>query len=96
VGYLTANQKISDGTQPLILVSAYENQALFEKQMHLFSMDVVSGITNARGDELSYNSGSLNEITIKQRDSKEIITIVYSSPQSISSMITDSERLVPL
>lgn len=96
VGYLTANQSIKDGTQPLILVSAYESEALYEKQLHLFSMDIVSGKTNARGDILSYNSGTLNEITIQQNGSKEIITIVYSSPQSIASMIADSERLVPL
>jgi hypothetical protein len=96
VSYFRANQTLGDGSDAVITVTAYESRALYEKRLRPLPIEPPTNVENSSGDLLSYSATSLTELTIERNLSQEIITIHYSTPQSVTSMVNDSERLVAL
>lgn len=96
VDYFTTSQSLGDGIHPAISVTAYQNHAYYYDRLRPLATDLPTVVTNSRGDTLSYHPASLNRLTIEPKGSQEVITIDYSSPQSVMSMIHDSEDLVAL
>ena len=96
VSYFKANQTFDNGSRPLLVITAYENRALYDRRLHPLSIDLATDIANSHGDLLNYDTASLTELTIQRNSSQEIITINYSTPQSVVSMVHDSEKLVAL
>jgi hypothetical protein len=96
VNYFASAQSFSDASQPLISVTSYESQALYSSQLRPLTDGALTIVTNSRGDILSYDPTVLTQLKIAPKSSQEVITFVYSTPQSVMSMIHDSENLVQL
>lgn len=96
VDYFGPNQSLSVGSQPVIRVTAYESLAVYNRQPRPLSNDSTTVMTTSRGDSIAINMTSLTQITILPKSSHEVITIDYSTPQTVLSMMRDSESLVKL
>jgi hypothetical protein len=53
-------------------------------------------ITNGRGDRVVYNESQLNRIEVTLAADESIVVLEYPRPQTISQLISDSEKIVPL
>lgn len=89
-----ANQTFTDGILPFIRVTAYESKAFYDSKLRPLTSASTTIMANSQGDTLEINTTSLTRIVIMPRSSQEVITINYSTPQSIASMVHDSENLV--
>ena len=93
VGYYQSQQLRDELRHPLIIVSAFESEALFDSSPRPLIIDSESRVVNAKGDLLSYHSSSMSNVTIRQNASGEVITITYATPTTAETMVQDSERL---
>ena len=96
VNYFNSPQTFSEGIQPDISVTAYENQAKYNEQLQLLTGNSPTIVVDSRGDVLSYDTAALNMLIIEPKFSQELITVKYSTPQSVLSMLHDSQNLVEL
>ena len=91
-----ANATLTNGVQPFVTVTAYESQAIYNSHLRPLSDDPQKIVTNSRGDVISYDPTSLTRLVIMPKGSDEVITINYSTPQSVASAIANSQKLVQL
>ncbi|MBC7464179.1 MAG: hypothetical protein H7227_07960 [Actinobacteria bacterium] len=93
VGYYQSQQILDELRQPLIIVSAFESEAVFDRNPRPLMADSETRAMNAKGDLLSYHASSMLTLTIRQNASSEVTTISYAAPTSAQTMMQDSERL---
>lgn len=96
VSYFGAHQSLGSGSIPFLKISAYETRAIFDQQLHPTEVNSVASTSNFRGDVLTYEESSLDKLTVKRDHSQEVITIEYSTPQTVPSMVQDSENLMAI
>ena len=89
-------QTLIDGIFPRVSVTAYESMAIYDIHTHSSIGDSTTNMTNSRGDALAIDTTSLKQMVIGPLSTHEVITVGYSSTQSIASMVQDSESLAKL
>lgn len=96
VDYFGPNQSLNAISQPIIRVTAYQSLSVYNGRLRPLGAQSPALMSNSRGDSVEINMSSLNRIVVFPKFSQEVITINYSSPQLVASMIRDSESLVAL
>lgn len=96
VGYYQTQQLLGELRLPLILISAFENSDVYERNPRPLMADAETVVMNKHGDVLSYYHSSMLTLTIRQHSSREVITIAYATPTTAEKMMSDSEKLIAL
>lgn len=96
VGYYKSQQLVGELRPPLILISAFENEDVYDRNPQPLMADAETVVMNAHGDALSYHASSMLTMTIRQMFSSEVITITYATPTTAEIMMSDSEKLFAL
>ncbi len=91
-----ANATLVDGVQPFVTVTAYQDSSFFAREMHPLTADQSKTVTNSLGDLVAYDATALTRLVIHPKGSNEIITLKYSTPQSVASALIDAQNLVQL
>jgi len=93
VGYYKAQQLLGELRLPLIMVSAFADEEVYDRNPRPLMADAETVAVNMHGDMLSYHESSMLTLTIRQNFSTEVITITYATPTTAETMIRDSESL---
>jgi hypothetical protein len=99
VGYFqssSSSPSATDFQNPFILVTTFDSEFRYEEASRPLVIDVEHHELNVLGNTIYYRHSSMNTFTYRQKHSGEVITVTYSSPQSVETMVRDSEKISPL
>lgn len=96
VTYYQPGQSVNDLTATHLKVAVYENEAYFDEHLQPISASTSHSLVNNRGDIITFDPTDSRAMKISQLSSGVVILISYPTPQNLSSLLADSQNVMPL